>query len=140
MANNTIMPRLGRVLDKLFEQVERDFDKLFEQVERDFDLLVEQSTTPARPAWAIKKRPNVTTIQVEVPGCTHKDVRVDLADSILTVRAPTLSGDRTYKFGVDSKVDSSAITATVANGLLTLVVKRDDQPAPPSGSVKVTQS
>lgn len=134
------LTRWGKKLDRIFEQVEREFEEMGAVLDREFaDLGEKVVVTPARAAFTIEKVPGKTTIKVEVPGCSPQDVRIDLADGIVTVKAPALSGDRTYQFRVGPKVDSSDITATVKDGLLTLVVKRDQQPAPPSGSVKVTQ-
>ena len=134
------LTRWGKKLDRIFEQVERDFEEMGAAFEREFADLdtTFKNVVPARAAFTIEKSPQKTTIKVEVPGCSPQDVRIDLADGIVTVKAPSLNGERTYQFRVGPKVDISDITATVKDGLLILVVKRDQQPAPPSGSVKVT--
>lgn len=138
MAN--VLPRLGKVLDRLFEQVEKDFENMATRFEQEFGPTdaFENVVVPARSAFKIEKGKGQTTIKVEVPGCSPDKVQINLADGIVTVKAAVLNGERTYPFRVGPKVDSSDISAIVRDGLLTLVVKRDQQPAPPSGTVKVT--
>lgn len=134
---NPWLPRLGRKLDRFFEQVEREFAEIGAAFDREFTV-VDEKTVSSRPGCKVEKVKGQTTILVEVPGCSPQDVQVHLADGIVTVKAPTLNGDRVYQFRVGVKVDASDITATVKDGLLTLLIKRDQQPAPPSGTVKVT--
>ena len=129
-----MLPRWGKKLDKMFEEIEQ----VFEDMDAHFERVFEDG--PNFGAYRIEKGKDQVTIFVEVPGCASKDVKVALAESIVTVEASSpLGGTRTFKFRIGSKIDISDIAATVKDGLLTLVVKRDEQPAPPSGSVKVTQ-
>lgn len=117
------------------------FEVLDGLAERVFgDIALENGVdTASDRSYKVEKTPGAVTIEVEVPGCASKDVQVTLADGIITVKATTPLRERVFQFRVGPRIDTSDITAQVANGFLTLTAKVDQQPTPPQGSVKVTQ-
>jgi HSP20 family protein len=129
-----------RDLNRFFDNLGRRLDTLFDGIEATFD---EIPTLPPAGNYRIEKGEGQVTIRVEVPGCSSEDVQVGLADGIITVtaKAPLLGAGATqvHQFRVGRKVDVGDITAKVTNGLLTLAAKADNQPAPPQGSVTVSQ-
>lgn len=134
------LTRWGRKLDRLFERVEREFQEMEAAFEREFVVVGDtlEKVIPARPHFKVEKQPNLTTIRVEVPGCGPEEVKVTLAEGVVTVEARTQEMGLASRFRVGPKVEPSDITATVKHGILTLVIQRDQQASAPSGTVKVT--
>lgn len=135
-----LLDNMGRRMDRMFENMDTLFDEVFPE---------SFSTAPAT-SYRVTKGKNQVTIQVAVPGCTDKDVQVSLADGIISVVAENPlahiaphRGDgslkKEYQFRVGHKVNVIDIAAKVTHGLLTIEVKGQIQPTPPSGSVKVTK-
>ena len=138
MMRRDFWDRVGRRLDQAFENIDRALDETLDQV---FESFPEDTNVSIRvQGYKVEKEPGKVTIFVEVPGCSHKDVQVALADGILTVRAKSAlqRAEQKFQFRVGKMIDSSDITAKVVDGLLTLTAKADQQPAPPQGTVTVS--
>ena len=105
------------------------------------------TTTPleswSRPlaGYTVERQKNSVVIRVDVPGRSHKDIDLTLNDAIIKVVAKKTAtrAEVTRRFRVNRRTDMSDITATVKNGLLTVTVVRDDQPASPAGTVQVSK-
>jgi HSP20 family molecular chaperone IbpA len=125
-------------LSRLFDRMGHRFDQMFDDLDTMLDEVSSvRVSSNMSTTYEVVKRANGVTIKVGVPGCTDKDVQVTLNDGIIAVVAQTLGIARGFRVGYKVKVTD--ITATVTNGLLTIEVKRQEQPAGPSGAVKVTQ-
>jgi len=127
---------LGRMTDRLFDDAEARLAELFDF---EFD---DRGITLSPTRYTVTKAKDGVVIVVEVPGLTHKDIEVTLADAIITVvgKGEPVKGQQVHiekKFRVNAKTDMSDIVATVKNGLLTITVKRDKQPDLPKGKVTV---
>ena len=135
MARPDLFDSMGRGIDKLFKDAEVLMDSVF----KDMTSPVGESTLSKwrKSAWVDKTKEKVH-IFVEVPGCAASDLSIDLADSILTVTANSAWEAQVHRFKVDRSLTVAGITATVKNGLLTIVVQNKAS-ATPAGSVTVSQ-
>lgn len=93
------------------------------------------------PAVDIIEESNALKLVADMPGVTHETLKVELDNNILSVEgrvaldmAEGLSalhaevrGQRfARRFSLSHEVDSDAITATIANGVLTLTLPKKD--------------
>lgn len=128
---NAILDDAGKALDESFERLER------EGVFRTSEVTLRQG------GYRVTKDKGLVTIRVEVPGCTGKDLDIQLNHGFLTVTYPDFMAGgpkalaRSLKFRLSSDTDSSDITAKCENGMLTILVKSDDVRAPKTGAIPV---
>lgn len=78
-------------------------------------------TLPA-PFMRLVNVDGVSTLTVEIPGCNRDHVSVKCEGSKLAVviNNPHLGKKLTESFNISSRVDSSSITASCVDGLLTI--------------------
>ncbi len=131
----TWVDRLGDSLDAMGDSLEASFGDFFNDAGR---------FTLTRNRCNVQKGKDVTVITVEVPGMSHKDITIKLANTTLSVvgkiepsKGHVIAIEN--KFRVSPEIDMSDIKATVKNGLLTITIKRDDVPDAPKGTVNVTK-
>lgn len=129
-----------------FANLHRELDRMLEDFGRGFPGFgtisesVPQALTPATDVIETDKEIQITA---ELPGLEDKDVKIDLSDNVLTIRgekkAEKEEKDQNYRmiersYGafmrsieLPSGVDAGAIKATIANGVLKVIVPK---PAP----------
>jgi HSP20 family protein len=108
----------------------RGFDVLFREIDRDAPL-----SSFGRAASAMREEAERFVLDVEVPGLTDKDVKVDLHDGVLTVTAartveppPAYTALRRERsavrfsrsFTLGDRVDAEKTTAEIKDGVLTV--------------------
>ena len=83
------------------------------------------------------EKENLTTITAEMPGITKQDVKVELAEGLVTIHAE--KGDKKYhtEVPVDEELDPDSAKATYTNGILELKIKSKRSPKPKSKEIKV---
>jgi HSP20 family protein len=100
--------------------------------------LIEQSGIRAPLVdTALNEKENTLTITAEMPGVTKEDIKVNMSDQYVTIRAE--KGDKKYHndIPVDVKLDDASAKATYTNGILELKIKLRQAPKPKAREVKV---
>lgn len=126
-----------------FLSLQREIDRLFEDFGRGFPAAAGATGSKMMPATDVVETDKEIEITAELPGLEEKDVKIDLADSLLTIRGEKKvekeQKDKNYRmversYGAFERVielpegvDPDAVKATIANGVLTVTVPK---PAP----------
>jgi HSP20 family protein len=121
--------------------LQNEIDRLFEDFTRGWPTLAR--ATELVPSMDVTESDREIEITVELPGLEEKDVQVNVADNVLTVKgekkAEKEEKSKNYRryersYGSFSRtlelpdgVDASAIKASLANGVLKVTVPK---PAP----------
>jgi HSP20 family protein len=134
--------------DNPFFSLQREIDRLFDDFTRGFPTLGTLgggmgSMSTMLPTMDVSETDKEIEITAELPGLEEKDVQVNLADNVLTIRgekkAEKEEKDKNYRlversYGsfersleLPENVDASAIKATIDKGVLKVVVPK---PAP----------
>lgn len=107
----------------------------FSNVYDDFFLYTPSFQTPRRTVKTVKRTEEGYNIEVEVPGCSEKDVDVEISGRELSVKAKVRGRDLYHSYSIPDRVDIDNITAKVEHGLLTI-----DIPDGPTFSRKLLSS
>jgi HSP20 family protein len=86
---------------------------------------------------ALDEKENTLTITAEMPGVTKQDIRVNIAEDHVSIRAE--KGEKKYHTDIPVNValDDTSAKATYANGILELKIKLKEPPKPKAKEVKV---
>jgi HSP20 family protein len=86
---------------------------------------------------SLDEKDNLLTITAEMPGITKQDVKVELAEGLVTIHAE--KGDKKYhtEVPVDEELDSDSAKATYTNGILELKIKSNRSPKPKAKEIRV---
>ena len=113
-----------------------------------------EKTVPARfyvPATDIYETDEALTVVVEFPGVERKDIDINLENDVLRVEGridpakyeglePLYTeynvGHFTRSFALSSKIDQQQIAAELADGVLTLTLKKSKEAQPRRISIK----
>jgi HSP20 family protein len=135
---NQFVPSLQRSTANAFAPIQREFDRLFDQLGAGWSALNEAEVAPR---LAMRDTKEGLEITVELPGIAKEDVKISVADGMLTVsgekRTEKDVKEEDYRFsersyGAFSRavvlppvVDAAKIRASMKDGVLTVVVPRD---------------
>jgi HSP20 family protein len=130
-------------------RLHREMDRLFADAFRDFDARSEVFT-PLTASGLLKPRVDIGatdkeyTITVEVPGVDEKDVKVEIADNVLTIRGEKKQEkeekkkdyyrvERSYGsfqrlLSLPGDADQEKVKAKFRKGVLTITMPRKDMP------------
>jgi HSP20 family protein len=124
-----------------FIALQREIDRLFEDFTRGWPAL--GSTSELTPSMDVTETDKEIEITAELPGLQEKDVQINIADNVLTIKgekkAEKEEKDKNYRlfersYGFFSRtldlpagVDPDAIKANISNGVLKVTVPK---PAP----------
>jgi HSP20 family protein len=111
---------------------------------------------PWTPAVDVLEQDDAIRIMAELPGVNPSDVKITVADNVLTIQGSKqqLAEERTERvhryertygtfertFTVPATVDASRITAAHENGVLTVTLPKMEQAKPRQIQVDVTKS
>jgi HSP20 family protein len=86
---------------------------------------------------ALDEKENTLTITAEMPGVTKQDIRVNISEDHVSIRAE--KGEKKYHTDIPVNValDDGSAKATYANGILELKIKLKEPPKPKAREVKV---
>jgi HSP20 family molecular chaperone IbpA len=88
--------------------------------------------SPPPPIMKLTNVDGANTLTVEIPGCNrdHVSVKCEGSKLAIVINNPYQGKKLTESFNISSRVDSSSITASCADGLLTirLPLKTSEQP------------
>ncbi len=132
----------------LFDSLQREVDRVFDEFTRGFPsfglpAMAQPGLPELKPRMDVSETEKEFEITAELPGLEEKDVQVNVADGVLTIRgekkAEKEEKDKNYhlverSYGAFSRsldlpegVDPDAIKASIANGVLKVSVPK---PAP----------
>lgn len=126
-----------------FASLQREVERLFEDFGRGLPALGAFGSHDLMPVMDVLETEKDIEITAELPGLEEKDVQINVADNVLTIRgekkAEKEEKDKNYRlversYGAFARtlelpagVDAEAIRATIAKGVLKVVVPK---PAP----------
>ena len=128
-----------------FMSLPREVERLFEDFSRGFPSMpaLGNSGSGLMPSIDVTETDKEIEITAELPGLEEKDVQINVADNILTIRgkkkAEKEEKDKNYRLversygsferslGLPDGVDADAIKASIAKGVLKVTVPK---PAP----------
>lgn len=86
---------------------------------------------------AFDEKDNTLTITAELPGITKQDIKLEIAEGLITIHAE--KGDKKYhtEVPVDNEIDAESAKATYTNGILELKLKSKRSPKPKPKEIKV---
>jgi len=129
--------------DNPFMSLQREIDRLFDDFTRGFPAIPTGGVTELLPSMDVTETDKQIEITAELPGLEEKDVQVNVADNVLTIRgekkAQKEEKDKTYRliersYGsfvrsleLPEGVNADAIKASIEKGVLKVTVPK---PAP----------
>lgn len=129
--------------DNPFMSLQREIDRLFDNFTKGFPALSTGGAAELLPNLDVTETDKQIEITAELPGLEEKDVQVNLADNVLTIRgekkAEKEEKDKTYRlversYGsfvrsleLPEGVNADAIKASIDKGVLKVTVPK---PAP----------
>ena len=129
--------------DNPFMSLQREIDRLFDDFTRGFPAFSTDGKAELLPSLDVTETEKQIEITAELPGLEEKDVQINVADNLLTIRgekkAEKEEKDKNYRlversYGsfertleLPDGVDPDAIKASIAKGVLTVTVPK---PAP----------
>jgi HSP20 family protein len=100
--------------------------------------LVEQSSVREPLVdTALDVKENMLTITTEMPGVTKQDIRVNISEDHVSIRAEKGEKKHHTDIPVNVALDDTSAKATYANGILELKIKLKEPPKPKAREVKV---
>lgn len=125
--------------DNPFISLQREIDRLFDDFTRGFPAFG-NGKTEMLPSMDVTETDKEIEITAELPGLEEKDVQINVADNLLTIRgeknAEKEEKDKNYRliersYGsfertlqLPDGVDADAIKATIAKGVLKVTVPK----------------
>lgn len=144
----------GYALTQPIECFHREFDRLFEQAFRGFGLsplgsgrtlTAQTADGMLRPTLDLGSTDKEYTISLEIPGVDEKDVKIEIADDVLTIRGEKKQkneekGKNYYRMersygtfqrtlSLPEDADQDGVRATFKKGILTVTMPRKALPA-----------
>ena len=129
--------------DTPFMSLQQQIDRLFDDFTRGFPTFAGAGATELMPSMDVTETDKQIEITAELPGLEDKDVQVNVADNVLTIRgekkAEKEEKDKAYRlversYGsfmrsleLPEGVNADAIKASINKGVLTVTVPK---PAP----------
>jgi HSP20 family protein len=126
-----------------FATLQREIDRLFDDFTRGWPTLGGLAKTDLLPSMDVTETDKAIEITAELPGLEEKDVEINVADNVLTIRGEKKAEkeekdkdyrlvERTYgsfarSLELPEGVDPDMIKARIAKGVLTVTVPK---PAP----------
>jgi len=126
-----------------FATLQREVERVFEDFSRGFPTTFAAGTTELTPKMDVSETDKEFELMFELPGLEEKDVEVNVADNVLTVRgekkAEKQQKDKNYRvversYGSFARsvdlpdgIDPDTIKATITKGVLKVTVPK---PAP----------
>lgn len=84
-----------------------------------------------------EEKDNSLTITAEMPGITKQDIKLEVADGLITIHAE--KGDKKYhtEIPVQDELDQDSAKATYTNGILELKIKSKRSPRAKAKEIRV---
>ncbi len=134
-----------------FLHMQTDIDRMFDRYRGDA-----RDDSPAaglRPSVDVVENDVDFTVNVELPGVSKDDVKITVADGVLTIKGEKKQlterkgenyqriersfGSFERSFTLPTAVRSEKIEANFSNGILTISIPKEEQPKPKEIEVKV---
>jgi len=123
-----------------FMSLQREIDRLFDDFSRGFPTITGNDATALMPNMDVTETDKEIEITAELPGLEEKDVQVNVADNVLTIRgekkAEKEQTDKNYRlversYGsfertleLPEGVNADAIKANISKGVLKVTVPK----------------
>ncbi len=129
----------------------REIDNMFNHLFRG-DVVEDSTTTSWLPPVDIVEQENEYLVHVELPGVEKNDVKINVANSVLTIKGEKKTVhetkeknhriERSYgmfqrSFTLPTSVKADKIEASYLNGVLTIIVPKAEEAKPKEIEVKV---
>lgn len=141
---------LARELDSMQRRINRMFNNFFEgRMSEEGDIALSAWS----PAVDIVEREDSFVIEAELPGMKKDDIKISLANDILTIQGEKKSEreekkenyhrtERTYgkfsrSFSLPGNIKSDKVEAEFSNGVLRITVPKSEEAKPKQIEVKV---
>ena len=100
-------------------------------------LMQQSSTREPLVDTTFDEKDNTLTITAEMPGITKQDIKVEVAEGLVTIHAE--KGDKKYhtEIPVYDEIDSDSTKASYTNGILELKLRSKRSPKPKPKEIKV---
>ncbi|HHH46167.1 MAG TPA: Hsp20/alpha crystallin family protein [Thiotrichales bacterium] len=142
----------------LLNQLSKEIDQLFDP--RRMALSTEQQSDVATADWVpavdIKEEPDKFVIHADVPGVDPKDIEVSMENGVLTIkgqreeekkeekegykRIERVRGAFYRRFSLPDTADAEKIRAKVKNGVLEIVIPKQEEVQPRRITVEAEES
>ena len=138
-----------------FATLQREIDRLFDDFTRGFPSFG-VATTDLAPTMDVSETDKEIEITAELPGLEEKDVQVNVADNVLTIRgekkAEKEEKDKNYHFSersygsfqrafeLPASVDRNKIAADFSKGVLTLTLPKTAEAQTQAKKIEVKSS
>ena len=142
----------------LLNQLSKEIDQLFDP--RRMALATEQESDVATADWVpavdIKEEPDKFVIHADVPGVDPKDIEVSMENGVLTIkgqreeekkeekegykRIERVRGAFYRRFSLPDTADAEKIKAKVKNGVLEIVIPKQEEVQPRRITVEAEES
>ena len=141
----TARDRIAPAAVNPFFSLQREIDRLFEDFTRGFSSITSAGANGSKlmPVTDVTETDKEIEITAELPGLEEKDVQINLADDVLTIKGEKKAEkeqkennyrlvERSYgaferSVALPDGVNADAIKATIANGVLKVTIAK---PAP----------
>ena len=123
-----------------FMSLQREIDRLFDDFSRGFPSFTDSGATALMPSMDVTETDKEIEISAELPGLEEKDVQVNVADNLLTIRgekrAEKEQKDKNHRlversYGLFERtlelpdgVNTDAIKASISKGVLKVTVPK----------------
>ncbi|MCI5125133.1 MAG: Hsp20/alpha crystallin family protein [Candidatus Electrothrix sp. AR5] len=142
----------------------REINRLFDQTFQDFGLpsfdfdrpFMHSTGNILRPVTDLAASDKEYTLTVEVPGAEKNDIKIEVADNVMTIRGEKKQkkkeeekdyyrqerfyGSFQRVLSLPQDADQENITATFNQGVLTVIMPRKDMPKPNVKEIKIHSS
>lgn len=154
MGNQTMAKHLPatRPASRFFAPVQREFDKLFDQMGEAWGTFAE---LPLETRLDVRNTKDGLEITLEAPGVDQNDIKITVEDHVLTISgekkaskqqiegdyrvSERVFGSFVRSISLPRSVDPERVTASMQNGVLTLIAPRDGQAEPKRIEIKTAK-
>ncbi|GGC52607.1 Hsp20/alpha crystallin family protein [Hoyosella rhizosphaerae] len=119
----------------------RDFEEVYDRLGRWFGTATPDGSTTWVPSCDIEESDSEYKIDADLPGVKKDDVSVEFHDGVLTIsgevnekehtgvvhRRTRRTGRFNYQLSLPGEIDTDAVTAHLADGVLTVTLPKSDK-------------
>jgi HSP20 family molecular chaperone IbpA len=126
---------LSSFLETLTKQFpETEIDNIFEKVSEDdkFNLFSKISKNEN-----VKHTLEQSTVELDLPGYKKENIKIKVENKVLIVSVDGARGKKNFEYKINDVADTSRITSTLLDGVLTIIIPVKEDARPKSFEVPV---